>query len=101
MKRSMDLRRQGVIWELGLLLQQNEAEEAALIEKAKAAHRQGILNVKVSCTKVVLEAKSTYRAAVQEAKRLGAKNSRSWRWPIVRPLVRPLLRDPLGPRHSM
>ena len=37
-KRSMDLRRQGVIWELGLLLQQNKAEEATSIEKAEAAH---------------------------------------------------------------
>ena len=34
-KRSTDLRRQGVIWEVRLVLQQNEAEEAALIEKAK------------------------------------------------------------------
>ena len=67
-KRLTDLRRQGVIWELRLLLQQNEAEGAALIEKAKATHRQGVLNIKVSCTKAVLEAKSNYRAAMQEAK---------------------------------
>ena len=67
-KRSTDLRRQGVIWELGLLLQQNKAKEAASIEKAKAAHRQGILDVKVSCAKAVLEANSNYRVAVQEAK---------------------------------
>ena len=38
-KRSMDHRRQGVIWELRLLLQQNEADEAASIKKARAVHR--------------------------------------------------------------
>ena len=34
-KRSMDLKRQQVIWEIGLLLHQNEAKEAASNEKAK------------------------------------------------------------------
>ena len=34
-KRSTDLKRQQVIWELGLLLSQNEAKEAASIEKSK------------------------------------------------------------------
>ena len=79
MKRSMDLKRQQVIWELGLLMHQNETEEAASIEKAKVVHSQEVLNAEVDCTKVVhdtkvecakavLEAKGNYRAAVQEAK---------------------------------
>ena len=38
MKRSTDLKRQWVIWELGLLLCQNEVEEAASIKRAKVAH---------------------------------------------------------------
>ena len=67
-KRSMDLKRQWVIWELGLLLCQNEAKEATSIEKAKVVHSQEVLDAKVDCTKVVLEAKSNYRAAIQEAK---------------------------------
>ena len=37
-KRSMDLKRQQVIWELGLMVCQNEAEEAASIVKAKLVH---------------------------------------------------------------
>ena len=67
-KRSMDLKRQQVIWELGLLVHQNEAEEAASIEKAKVIHSREVLDAKVGCTKVVLEAKFNYRMAIQEAK---------------------------------
>ena len=37
-KRSMDLKRQWVIWELGVLLCQNEAKEAVANEKAKVLH---------------------------------------------------------------
>ena len=38
MKRSTDLKRQQVIWELGLLLHQSEVDEATYIEKAKVVH---------------------------------------------------------------
>ena len=82
-KRSMDLKRQRVIWELGVLLHQNEAKEAAANKKAKVPHSQEVLN-----TKVVLEAKHNYRAAIQEAKMIGATSSRSLRLPIQRPLAR-------------
>ena len=37
-KRSTDLKRQWVIWELGLLLHQSEVKEATSIEKAKVIH---------------------------------------------------------------
>ena len=37
-KRSTDLKRQWVIWELGLLLCQSEVDEAASVEKAKVLH---------------------------------------------------------------
>ena len=37
-KRSMDLKRQWVIWELGVSLHQHEAEEAAANEKARVLH---------------------------------------------------------------
>ena len=62
-KRSMDLKRQWVIWELGVLLHQNKAKEAVANEKAKVLHSREVLD-----TKVVLEAKYNYRAAIQEAK---------------------------------
>ena len=67
-QRSTDLKRQQVIWELGLLLCQNEVEEAASIKKAKVVHSREVLDANVDCTKLVVEAKCNYRAAVQEAK---------------------------------
>ena len=67
-KRSTALKRQPVIWKLELLLCQNEAEEAASIEKAKVVHSREVLDAKVDCTKVVLEAKCNYRVTIQEAK---------------------------------
>ena len=67
-KRSTDLKRQWVIWELEVSLCQNEAREAAANKKAKVLHSQEVLNAKVDCTKAVLEAKYNYRAAIQEAK---------------------------------
>ena len=57
-----------MIWELGLLLHQNEVKEATSIEKAKVIHSQEVLDAKVDCTKSVLEAKCNYRVAIQEAK---------------------------------
>ena len=67
-KRSTDLKRQWVVWELGVLLHQNEAKEAAANERARVHHSWEVLNTKVDCAKAVLEAKYKYRAAVQEAK---------------------------------
>ena len=37
-KRSTDLKRQCVIWELGLMMHQSEVDEASSIEKAKVVH---------------------------------------------------------------
>ena len=68
MKRSTDLKRQCVIWELGLLLHQSEVDEAASVKKAKVIHSWEVLDAKVGCTRLVLKAKCNYRAAVQEAK---------------------------------
>ena len=67
-KRSTDLKRQQVIWELGLQLHQNKAKEAAANKKAKVLHSREVLDTKVDCAKAVLEAKYKYRAAIQEAK---------------------------------
>ena len=67
-KRSTDLQRQQIRWELGLHLCQNKAKEAAANEKAKVLHLHGVLDAKVDCAKAVLEAKYSYRVAIQEAK---------------------------------
>ena len=64
----MDLKRQHVIWELGLLMHQSEVNEAVSIKKAKVVHSQEVLDAKVDCTRSVLKAKSNYQAAIQEAK---------------------------------
>ena len=67
-KRSTDLKRQCVIWELGLLMHQSEVNEAASVKNAKVIHSREVLNAKVGCTMLVLNAKSNYQAAIQEAK---------------------------------
>ena len=67
-QRSTDLRRQWVVWELGVSLHWNKAKEAAANERARVHQSQEVLNTKVECTKVVLEAKYKYRMAIQEAK---------------------------------
>ena len=67
-KRSTDLKRQQVIRELGLLLHQNEVEEAMSIERAKVVHSREVLDAKVDCAKAVLEAKCNYRVAIHVAK---------------------------------
>ena len=67
-KRSTDLKRQWVIWELGLWLCQSEVNEAASVKKAKVIHSWEVLDAKVGCARSVLEAKCNYRVAIQEAK---------------------------------
>ena len=68
LKRSTDLRRERVIWELGVLLCQSEVNEAASVAKAKVIHSQEVLDTKVGCSRSVLEAKWNYQVAVKEAK---------------------------------
>ena len=72
-KRSTDLKRQQITWELGIQLRQNEADEAAAKERAKILHLREILDAKVDCARAVLEAKNRYRVAVQEAKMVRGK----------------------------
>ena len=67
-KRSSDLKRQQAFQEFEALLCQQEAEEAMANEKAKIIHSRKNLDVKVGCTKAVMEAKYNYRMAVQEAR---------------------------------
>ena len=57
-----------MVWELGVLLHWNEAEEAVANEKAKVLHSWEILDAKVECTKAVLKANYKYRVGIQEAR---------------------------------
>ena len=99
-KRSTDLKRQWITWELGLQLCQNEAKEAAANEKAKVFHLCAVLNAKVDCAKVVLEAKYSYRAATQEAKMIHGNWLQELEVAYSRVLVRMLLWGLLNPQHS-
>ena len=67
-KRSTDLKRQRVIWKLGVLLHQSKVNEAASVAKAKVIHLQEVLDARVGCSRSILEAKCNYREAVKEAK---------------------------------
>ena len=60
LKRSTDLKRQRVIWELGVLLHQSEVNEAASVSKAKVIHLWEVLDAKVGCSRSVLEANCNY-----------------------------------------
>ena len=72
LKRFTDLKRQRVIWELGVLLHQSEVDEATSVAKAKVIHLWEVLETKVGCSRSVLKAKCNYRVAVKEAKTIKA-----------------------------
>ena len=67
-KRSLDLKRQQVIWDFEASMHQQEAKEAAANERAKIIHSRKDLNAKVRCTEAVMKAKSNYQTAIQEAR---------------------------------
>ena len=48
LRRSTDLKRQRVIWELGVLLHQSEVDKATSVAKAKVIHSWEVLDAKVS-----------------------------------------------------
>ena len=68
LKRSTDLKRQKVIWELGVLLHQSEVNEATSVAKAKVIHSWEVHDAKVGYSRSVLEVKCNYQVAVKEAK---------------------------------
>ena len=60
LRRSTDLKRQRVIWELGVLLHQSEVNEATSVAKTKVIHSQEVLDAKAGCSRSVIEAKCNY-----------------------------------------
>ena len=60
LKRSTDLKRWRVIWELGVLLHDSEVNEATSVVKAKVIYSWEVLDAKVGCSRAVLEAKCIY-----------------------------------------
>ena len=67
LKRSLDIKRQRVTWELGVLLHQNESQGAASITAAKAVYSEAVLEAKTSFQVTVMEAKTTRCCSIQAA----------------------------------
>ena len=68
LKRSLDVKRQRSIWELGVLLPQNESQEATSVAIAKAIYSQSNLKAKTNFRVAVMEAKTTRCHSIQAAK---------------------------------
>ena len=67
-KGSIDARRWRAVWELGVMLHQNESQVAAMIKEARVICSQTTLDIWTACSQSLLEAKTSYLAAVKEAK---------------------------------
>ena len=68
LKRSIGVKRQRAIWELGVMLYQNESQEAASIAAAKAICSQSVLKAKTNFQVAVMEAKTNRGHLIQEPK---------------------------------
>ena len=67
LKRSLDVKRQRATWELGVLLHQNDSQEATSVAMAKAIYSQSVLEAKTNFQAVVMEAKTTRCHSIQAA----------------------------------
>ena len=67
-KGSIDTRRQRAVWELGIMLCQNESQAATSIKEAKVICSQATLDAQTTCSQLILEAKTNFLVAVKKAK---------------------------------
>ena len=67
-KGSIDARRWRAVWELGVMLCQNESQVATSIKEARVICSQMTLDIQTACSQLILEARADYLAAVKEAK---------------------------------
>ena len=67
-KASIDTWKWRAVWELGVVLHQNESQAAASIKEAKAVCSQVTLDAQTTCSQLILEAKTTCLMVVKEAK---------------------------------
>ena len=67
-KASIDTYRQRAVWELGIVLHQNESQAAESIKKAKAVCSQVTLDAQTTCSWLTLEAKTNCSQTILEAK---------------------------------
>ena len=67
-KGSIDARRWRAVWELGVILHQNESQVAASIKESKVICSQATLDSWRACSQLILEAKTDFLVAVKKAK---------------------------------
>ena len=67
-KGSIDARGQRAVWELGIILHQNESQVAASIKEAKVICSQVTLDAWTACSQLILEAKTDFLVMVKKAK---------------------------------
>ena len=67
-KGSIDTRRWRTVWDLGVILHQNESQVAATVQEARTICSQMALAIQTACSQLILEAKTGYLVAVKEAK---------------------------------
>ena len=67
-KGSTDARRWRPVWELGIILCQNESQAAPSTKEAKAICSQVTLDIWTACSQSILKAKTDYLAVVKKAK---------------------------------
>ena len=67
-KGSIDTRRQRAVWDLGMMLHQNESQAAATVKEARVICSQMALDIWTACSQSTFEARTSYLVAVKEAK---------------------------------
>ena len=67
-KGSIDTKRWRAVWDLGVMLCQNESQAAATVKEARVLHSQMALDIQTACSQSILEARTGYLVAVKEAK---------------------------------
>ena len=67
-KASIDAQRWRAVWELGIVLHQNESQATPSIKEAKAICSQATLDAWTTCSQSILEAKTACSMAVKKAK---------------------------------
>ena len=67
-KGSIDTRRQRAVWNLGVMLHQNESQVATAVKEARVICSQMALDIQTACSQSILETRTGYLTAVKEAK---------------------------------
>ena len=67
-KGSINARIWRAVWDLGIMLCQNESQAATTVKEARIICSQMALNIWTACSQLILEARTSYLVAVKEAK---------------------------------